>query len=806
MIVRIIGDGSSYQKMVKTAVDSTDRAAKQLQKSSKDAEVFGKTLDGLGTHMSNFAGQMRALAALQSPISFIYDSVRKAAESEKLESSFGTMLQSAAKGKQLVADIQQLAAATPLNQADLQQGAQTLLQFNVAAKDLIPTMRMLGDVTNGDAERLRRMVLAFGQMKATGRLMGQDLMQMVNAGFNPLQEIFRTTGVSVIELKQQMEKGLLTTKMVEDAFLSATTGTGHWKDGMENASKTLSGLFSTMQDDIDAAKRTVGAYIIESFHLKEALQEVSKAAQRFTEWFTNLDPEMKKAITSIAILLASFAALLVVWKVGAIILGIVVGVMKDMVVTARWLAGTINILKFSFSGLFTTLKAAALTALAWAPYVAIFAVIIGVIGMVVEEMGGFEASFEFLKAAAKDALEWIERKFYAFNEWIRPVTDALESLGTTAWIEFKANAHDAWNWVKKVVADGMRFIEDAWTAIGGEGIGTWEDIRTEAQRAILLIEYSLTHVEDVSDVVWKGILYGAVLMSNGILDVTFKTFMQIGEGMFNVVTELGNMIAAFVEDPTQGLKFDWEKILKTPITDETMKFSEILGSDKLEKDLKKDLDAAKRNVLDPFDVFYKKKLAEFAAFQPTGKSGRWAIWGQVWKETLDGAEKTTDAVKNLTHEIHRFDAALFGSAESKARIAAFKDMAGATKRATSINTSGRLQTVPWNDKGWEIANQLGAGVTGQAKPRDLTLNEKGWAWLAQDASKDLFGQTAEGIRGGKMSQDLKNKAFGLIGEEGGKMAGDAAGARLAAAIENLNRMLAEQAGNRVSIILADLEK
>lgn len=730
MYVRLIGDGSSYQKMVKTAVDSTDKGAKQIQRSSHDAEVFGKTIDGLGTHMSNFAGQMRALAALQSPFAFIKDSVVKAAESEKMESAFGTMLQSAEKGKRLVQDIQELAAATPLNSADLMRGAKLLLQFNTASKDLIPTLRMLGDVTNGDAERLQHMSLAFGQMKAAGRLMGQDLLQMINAGFNPLQEISRKTGKSMADLKADMEKGLITTTMVADAFKSATSEGGRFFNGMENASHTLSGLFSTMQDDIDAAKRSVGAYIIEAFHLKEALMEVSKAAQKFTEWFNDLNPETKKAIVGVAMLAASFMSLIVVWKVGAIILGIIVGVLKDMVITTEWLAGLVNVLNFSFSGLFRTIKLGIATAFAWAPWVAGMILIGSIIAMVIEELGGFEAAFVYAKQSALESLDWIKDKFAEFKEWVRPVTDALESLGMTAWTEFKTNAHAAWNYVKRVFLDGIAFVQQKWSEMGGDSFPTWDTIRKEAQRAILFIEYTLTHLRDVWNLTWAGIKLYTVVALNGVRDAAILVlvvgatawllvFLQNWHATFeaiygatghlvvgmallfsNALGEIGSALIKFLKDPTSGVRIDWSKIISPlgAFAGANLQGIPMPGKE-LEDRLRKEFNDIKNGVIGDFETFYKNKLTEFAAFEPPGGRGRWGIWSQIFKTVLDGADDAAQGVKALTHEVHKFDAALTGSAEAKARIAAFKDLVGATRFAAKPDT---FQTVRY--PGWEIAN------------------------------------------------------------------------------------------------------
>jgi hypothetical protein len=87
--------------------------------------------------------------------------------------------------------------------------------------------------------------------------MGQDLLQIVNQGFNPLQIISQKTGKSMAQLKDDMSAGLITFSMVEDAFKTATLQGGKFYNGMENGSKTLSGTMSTLSDNIKITARNI---------------------------------------------------------------------------------------------------------------------------------------------------------------------------------------------------------------------------------------------------------------------------------------------------------------------------------------------------------------------------------------------------------------------------------------------------------------------------------------------------------------------------------------------------------------------
>lgn len=186
LLVRLLGDSTQYQEMLREAEAQTVASARQVESAASQVQSYGSSLQSFATSV---VGVIGSLVGGLSLLGGVIKGIGLAAEAEKTEIAFSTMLKSADAGKQMVKDLQDFAAATPLNTEDIQRAAKTLLQFGVAGEDILGTMRQLGDVTGGDATRFNQMALAFGQMAASGRLMGQDLLQMINAGFNPLQEI-----------------------------------------------------------------------------------------------------------------------------------------------------------------------------------------------------------------------------------------------------------------------------------------------------------------------------------------------------------------------------------------------------------------------------------------------------------------------------------------------------------------------------------------------------------------------------------------------------------------------------------------
>lgn len=178
-------------------------------------------------------------------------------EIESLEISFET-LAGKAKGNALFKEIREFATSTPMMMKDLASGAQTMLAFNIEAEKVMPILKAIGDISMGDSQKFNSLALAFSQMSATGKLMGQDLLQMINAGFNPLSVISEKTGKSIGELKEEMEQGKITTEMVTQAFIAATSEGGKFYGMLEKQSKGINGAISNFQGAVDDAFNEIG--------------------------------------------------------------------------------------------------------------------------------------------------------------------------------------------------------------------------------------------------------------------------------------------------------------------------------------------------------------------------------------------------------------------------------------------------------------------------------------------------------------------------------------------------------------------
>jgi tape measure domain-containing protein len=191
-----------------------------------------------------------------------------AAELEQIRVSFEVFTGSVKTADEMLAKLKAQALASPMQFQDITRGAQTLLQYGLTAQQVTPITRMLGDISGGNADKFQRLSLAFGQVNATGRLMGQEARQMINAGFNPLKAISDSTGQSMAVLTQKMHDGQISVQDVADAFTKATSEGGQFFGMADKQSQTLQGAFNKLKESVTFALADIGISLASTFNLQ----------------------------------------------------------------------------------------------------------------------------------------------------------------------------------------------------------------------------------------------------------------------------------------------------------------------------------------------------------------------------------------------------------------------------------------------------------------------------------------------------------------------------------------------------------
>jgi len=286
------------QALIKSAatIKSNEEAAKKaddaVKKYGKDAQKAGEDASKSFLNLKNVWSGLVAVGITSFFVNLAKKTFELGVQQEQLNIAFTTFLGSAEKAKKLLGDLTKFAIVTPFTPDQVNNAAKALLAFGVAGRDIIPTLKMLGDVSSGTGKDLTEMAIIFGQIRSTGRLMGQDLLQLINAGFNPLQIISEKTGKSVGTLKAEMEKGLITFDMVSDAFKSATEEGGRFFNLMEKQSQSVGGLLSTVSGNLDEVLKNI--FTANTGRVNAFVQMLVKASEGFLEFSLTADQALDK--------------------------------------------------------------------------------------------------------------------------------------------------------------------------------------------------------------------------------------------------------------------------------------------------------------------------------------------------------------------------------------------------------------------------------------------------------------------------------------------------------------------------------
>lgn len=333
-IINLINQGfkpeSAEIQNLKVQYDALNKKLDETKDKKKD---LAKTLNSLATTAA-WAGGILTAAITVPLVKLGKTALESAGDFQLYNVAFETMLGDAEKATEMITALQEMAAKTPFLFTDLSEASKLLLQYGVAAKDIMPTVQTLGDIAQGNSQRFQSLALAYSQTQSAGKLMGQDLLQMINAGFNPLQEIAKQTGKSVGDLREEMERGGISAKLVADAFKAAASEGGKFYQGMEKASQTLPGLLMTLKDDALALGRSFANVVMPSIlefvrglsNTFKSLMSLDEGTKTFIitmgAFAASLGPVLL-ALSGIAKIVATFIANPIVGIIAAVTAGVI---------------------------------------------------------------------------------------------------------------------------------------------------------------------------------------------------------------------------------------------------------------------------------------------------------------------------------------------------------------------------------------------------------------------------------------------------------------------------------------------------
>lgn len=434
-------NGTTSVRWIKTlnqGIRDTERRLRKLKE--LPPANFLQRLKNLAYRFKDLIGFSSAFAVGMGLWNGVKSLFNLGVQAEQTKTKFDVLLGSTQKADKLLSEINQYANATPYQNAGLEKNAELLLAFGMAGNKVVPTLSMLGDVAMGNQEKLNGLSLAYAQVQSTGKLMGQDLLQMINQGFNPLKTISEHTGISMGVLKEKMAKGAISAEMVSRAFELATGKGGDFYKMSEKMSKTAGGRLSTIMGKLNLYAKKLGLKLLNlTMPLIRFVEKGVEYLPKLYHKFSSLIRWLDESIFYIGLLGLAFGVLYAK-RIPQLILGLgkYVKVLKLQALWTKITAGWNSVLNAIMDA---------------NPYVLVVVGIIALIGVMVLLWNKFEkfrgiviGTWEVLKLFGTIIKDYVVSQF-------KNLLSGITGVGKSLMHFFKGEWSEAWKTGKSAVAD-----------------------------------------------------------------------------------------------------------------------------------------------------------------------------------------------------------------------------------------------------------------------------------------------------------------------------------------------------------------
>ena len=347
-LIKLRSDTSAIQVGVARVSSSLEGLRGVAQRTNSDLRQIGNSAVAIGSSLrqafslKNLGSSLMSIPGmsfLMNPYTLIAGGVgaiaKLGSEAEMTSTAFSVLVGNEEKAGKILKEITQFGQESPFDKMGLTENAKQMLAFGVETDKVMTYLRQLGDISGGQKEKLDGLSLVMGQVSAAGKLSGQDNLQFINAGFNPLKELQKMhPEKTYAELQKAMSKGAITSQHVAEALQHATQEGGQFYGMMDRQSKTLAGRFASLVDNIQ--EMAVGLYqkiepILKSVvdNIAGFIPYVSQILKTLFDWIVVGVEWIKSAVNWI-----------IEWKDELMLVGSIIGILT-LLIQAKTIALTI---------------------------------------------------------------------------------------------------------------------------------------------------------------------------------------------------------------------------------------------------------------------------------------------------------------------------------------------------------------------------------------------------------------------------------------------------------------------------------
>ena len=256
-------------------------------------DMTTQKVNGLSSALGRVGAAGIAIGAIKGFSDLGQAGLKIAMAREQVQAQMEVLTGSAAASKKLIDATIELDQNSALSATQFQDSSKVLLGYGLSVNEVIPTLNKLSEISMGNNEKMQSLTMAFGQVRANGRLMGQEVLQMVNAGFNPLQEISRTTGESMASLRKRMEDGKVSFDEVAKAMETATSAGGRFYGMNEKMAGTTAVKIAKLQTHYQNFLAGIGKEVTPGVNnaldlINKTIEDTPKRGEAMAGWWATL--------------------------------------------------------------------------------------------------------------------------------------------------------------------------------------------------------------------------------------------------------------------------------------------------------------------------------------------------------------------------------------------------------------------------------------------------------------------------------------------------------------------------------------
>ncbi|MGL5709962.1 MAG: tape measure protein [Cetobacterium sp.] len=531
------------------ALQGDTQVNQSLSNMESMAQRMGSGMQSLGNSISSMGMKMTALATVPM-VGLIGSTIKYSSEIQNLSTDFKVMLGSTDKATQMMGDLKKMGAETPFEVVGLAQSTKTLLQFGVSQEQVIPTMKRLGDVSLGNNERFQGLSLVFGQISSLGRLQAGDLNQLINRGWNPLNQITAKTGETMEQVRERMKEGKISYKEVEEALKSATDKGGMFYGGMAEGSKTLSGQLSTLKDNFNEMMAKAIAPLFKWLNDK-----LVPTLTWLVSKFDGLNEKTKTFVILGVLVIGAIGPVLLI--LGALIsaIGTIIGVIGAVSASMWAVIAVIAVVVTSITTFFVVTGK-------WREVVAMFKVLWLEFKSILIELN---YRFEQIKPVVMDMVESVKKYF---TNLFNTVYGILKDIAIFLYPFFLKAKSEWFPPIQELAVEVAKFIKVVYDRLS-EGLdkvkAIWVVIWPYLQiilkpildNIISTVKFTINIIKDVISVVtniikgdWQGVWNGI----KNIFQDTWNWIKSIAQNNINGLMELFNSLAPKARNAWESMK------------------------------------------------------------------------------------------------------------------------------------------------------------------------------------------------------------------------------------------------------------